>query len=131
MVGFGLSGPCISRLLFMVLKTLCWLLIAYASFVPPSTGLYGLGSVFLVGILAEVGRVYRRLEMVGEGSPGHGSIHLLAASAGEIGFRWDPVWMGWSRPGLPPLSNLAGPVQHFKAAVLDAWRNKVAADLCG
>ena len=33
--------------------------------------------------------------------------------------------------GLPQLCNLAGPVQHFKAAVLDAWRNKVAADLCG
>ena len=25
----------------------------------------------------------------------------------------------------------AGPVQHFKAAILDAWRDKVAADLCG
>ena len=36
-----------------------------------------------------------------------------------------------SRPGLPLLSNLAGPLQHFKAAILDAWRNKVAADLCG
>ena len=49
----------------------------------------------------------------------------------EIGFRWDPFGIGWSQPGLPLLSNLAGPVQHFKAAVLDAWRNKVAADLCG
>ena len=39
--------------------------------------------------------------------------------------------LGWSRPGLPLLSNLAGPVQYFKAATLDAWRNKVAADLCG
>ena len=39
--------------------------------------------------------------------------------------------MAWSRPGLPLLSNLAGPIQHFKAAVLDAWQNKVAADLCG
>ena len=29
------------------------------------------------------------------------------------------------------LVNLAGPVQHFKAAILDAWRNNVAADLCG
>ena len=29
------------------------------------------------------------------------------------------------------LSNLAGPLQHVKAAILDAWRNKVAADLCG
>ena len=40
-------------------------------------------------------------------------------------------WLLWSRPGLPLLSNLAGPLQHFKAAVLDAWRNRVAADLCG
>ena len=61
---------------------------------------------------AEVGRVYRLLEMVGEGCLGHGPIHLLSA-------------------GLPQLSNLAGPIQHFKAAILDAWRNKVAADLCG
>ena len=29
------------------------------------------------------------------------------------------------------LSNLAGPIQHFRAAILDAWRNKVAVDLCG
>ena len=36
-----------------------------------------------------------------------------------------------SRPGLPLLSNVARPLQHFKAAILDAWRNKVAADLCG
>ena len=38
--------------------------------------------------------------------------------------------MVWSRPGLPLLGNLAGPVQHFKIAILDAWRGKVAADLC-
>ena len=49
----------------------------------------------------------------------------------EIGFRWDPVGMGWSRLGLPLLSNLAGPVQHFKSALLDAWRDKVSVDLCG
>ena len=35
---------------------------------------------------AEVGRVYGLLEMVGEGCPGHGPIHLLSASAAEIGF---------------------------------------------
>ena len=29
------------------------------------------------------------------------------------------------------LSNLAGHIQHFKIAILDAWRNKVAGDLCG
>ena len=80
---------------------------------------------------SEVGRVYRLLEMVGEGCPGHGPIHHLPASAAEIGFRWDPDALAWSRPGLPLLSNLAGPIQQFKAAILDAWRNKVAADLCG
>ena len=32
---------------------------------------------------------------------------------------------------MPALSLIAGPLQHFKAAVLDAWRNKVAGDLCG
>ena len=35
----------------------------------------------------EVGRVYRLVAMVSEGSPGHGPIHLLSASAAEIGFR--------------------------------------------
>ena len=34
----------------------------------------------------EVGRVYRLLEMVSEGSPGHGPVHLLAAGAAEVGF---------------------------------------------
>ena len=80
---------------------------------------------------SEVGRVYRLLEMVGEGCRGHGTIHLLSAGAAEIGFRWDSLALAWSRPGLPLLSNLAGPVQHFKVALLDAWSNKVAADHCG
>ena len=80
---------------------------------------------------AEAGRVYRLLEMVGEGCPGHGPIHLLSASAAEIGFRWNPDALSWIGPGLPLLCNLAGPLQHFKTAILDAWRNKVAADLCG
>ena len=79
----------------------------------------------------EVGRVYRLLEMVCEGCPGHGPIHLLSSSAAEIGFRWNPHALAWVRPGLPLLSNLAGPIQHFRAAILDAWRNKVDADLCG
>ena len=35
---------------------------------------------------AEVGRIYRILGMVGEGCSGHGSLHLLSASAAEIGF---------------------------------------------
>ena len=79
----------------------------------------------------ELGGVYRLLEMVGDVCPVHGPVHLLSASTAEIGFRWNLVALAWVRPGLPMLSNLAGPLQHFKAAILDAWRNKVAADLCG
>ena len=75
--------------------------------------------------------MYRLLAMVSEGCPGHGLVHLLSASAAEIGFQWDTDALAWSRPGLLLLSNLAGPIQHFKSALLDAWRNKVAADLCG
>ena len=67
------------------------------------------------------------LDMVCEGCPGHGPTHLLVASAAEIGFRWDPLALAWSRPGLPLLSNLAGPIQHFRAAILDA----LAEQVCG
>ena len=62
---------------------------------------------------AEVGRVYRLLEMVGEGCPVHGPIHLLSASAAEIGFGWNPDALAWVRPSLPLLSNLAGPFSPF------------------
>ena len=61
---------------------------------------------------------------------GHGPAHLLVESAAEIGFQWDSCVLGWERPGLPVPCNLAGPIQHFRAAVLEAWRNKVFADLC-
>ena len=53
---------------------------------------------------------------------------LVLLRLGSTGILWG--WVGHGT-GLPLLRNLAGPVQHFKAAVLDAWRNKVAADLCG
>ena len=58
-------------------------------------------------------------------------IHLLSSSPAEIGFRWNLDALVWVRPGLPMLRNLAGPIQHFRSAIIDAWRNKVAADLCG
>ena len=139
----------------------CSLLIAYGSFVPLFVVLFGRQPLAGVGAVlsllhgptgcdpflcwfrfrllrrylalgpVEVGRIYRLLELVGEGCPGHGPIHLLSASAAEVGFRWDPDALAWVRPGLPLLRNLAGPLQHFKTAILDAWRNKVAADLCG
>ena len=75
----------------------------------------------------EVGRVYRLLEMVSGGWSWSWSYPPSA----EIDFRWDPLALAWSLPGIPLHSNLAGPVQHFKAALLDAWRNKDAVDLCG
>ena len=44
------------------------------------------------------------VDMVSEGCPGHGPVHLLVASAAEVGFRWDPLsFLAWSRPGLPLL----------------------------
>ena len=79
---------------------------------------------------SEVGRVYRLLELVSEECPGHCPVHLLVASASEVGFRLDPLALGWCRLGLPLLSNLAGPVQHFRSSILDARQNKVAAELC-
>ena len=42
------------------------------------------------------------------------------------GILWLCVGLGLA---CPCLVNLAGPVQHFKAAILDAWRNKFSADL--
>ena len=61
---------------------------------------------------SQVCRAYRLLDMVGECCPGHGPFHLLSASAAEIGFRWDPLTLAWSRPGLSLLSNLAGPIEQ-------------------
>ena len=43
----------------------------------------------------------------------------------RLAFGRDPAMMGWSRPGSPLLSNLAGLVRHFRA-----WRAEVASDLC-
>ena len=43
-----------------------------------------------------------------------------------MGFRQ----LGCERLGLPVLSNLAGPTQHLRTAEQEAWRCKVAADLC-
>ena len=53
MVGFGWSGLCIFRLLFMVLKPLCWPLIACASFARLFKGWSGLVvSLWLVLVLS-------------------------------------------------------------------------------
>ena len=43
------------------------------------------------------------------------------------------ILSGWVGVGLgcPCLVIWLASVQHFKTAILDAWRNKVAAELCG
>ena len=51
-------------------------------------------------------------------------------SAAEIGFVCSPDVVVWVREGLPVLSKLASPIQHFWSAVLEGWRGKVSADLC-
>ena len=78
----------------------------------------------------EIARLYALLELVAGGCGGHGPMHLLVESAGVIGFVWDAGKVGWNRPGLPVLPQLAGPYQHFKAAIWNAWRFKVSFDLC-
>ena len=54
-------------------------------------------------------------------SPG-GPVHLLLTSVAELGFAWDGDERGCVRVSLPPLRMMTGPVQHFRSAILDAWR---------
>ena len=70
-----------------------------------------------------------RLLAAAEGSSGHGPAHLLLESAAEVGFSWCSEGLGWVRPGLPVLDMVAGPIQNFRSAVLDAWR-RVSMGLC-
>ena len=75
---------------------------------------------------SQIGRAYSLLEMVGEGGPGHGPIHLLTAGAAEIGFRWGHLALGWSRPCLLLLSNVAGLFSISRLLFLMLGGNKVA-----
>ena len=36
---------------------------------------------------------------------------------------------GWVRVSLPPLRMMAGPIQHFRTAILEAWQSHVFAGL--
>ena len=44
-----------------------------------------------------------------------------------LGFAWDADERGWVRVSLPPLRMMAGPIQHFRSAILEAWRFHVFA----
>ena len=67
-------------------------------------------------------RIFRMLDLISWGAQGHGPVHLLVISAAELGFAWDGDEKGWVRVSLPPLRMMTGPVQHFRSAILDAWR---------
>ena len=79
---------------------------------------------------SESARIDRLLDLVSNGAPGHGPLHLLVDSAAALGFRWCSGGFCWSRPGLPRLPMVDGPLQHFKEAILGAWRDLNSADLC-
>ena len=76
-------------------------------------------------------RIFRMLDLISRGAPGHGPVHLLLISAAELGFSWDGDEKGWVRVSLPPLRMMTGPVQHFRSVILDAWRFHVFALLPG
>ena len=60
----------------------------------------------------EVSRIYRMLDSIAHGAPGHSLVHLLLISAAEIGFAWDGEQQGWIRAALPPPSGCwRGPFQ--------------------
>ena len=93
------------------------LLVVILHFVLFGSGFVYFGDTLPSGLLRLVGSTVS-WGMVGGGCPGHGPTHLLSDSAAEVGFQWDPHALAWIRPGLPLLCNLAGPIQHFRAAIL-------------
>ena len=106
--------------LWLVL-VLFWAFLMGPRVVTPPFAWSGFDLGFFVGTclfwLGEVPWVYRLLEMVQEGCPGHGPVHALVASARRIGFRGDLAMPG-------------GRGRVFLACYCSAWRSKVSADLC-
>ena len=51
----------------------------------------------------ETARIGRLLDLVSEGAPGHGPVHLLFRSAAKNGFSWCSGGSCWNRSGLPRL----------------------------
>ena len=68
----------------------------------------------------------RLLDLAAAGRPGHGPVHLLLKFASQLGFAWDSSEEGWLRPGFSSLRMLTGPFQHFKSAIVSAWRGRAA-----
>ena len=74
-------------------------------------------------------RIFRMLDLISRRAQGHGPVHRLLFSAAELGFARGGDEKGWVRVSLPPLPMITGPVQHFRSAILDAWRFHVFARL--
>ena len=77
---------------------------------------------FLAYCPEEEPRIFRMLDFITRKAQGDGPVHLLLTSAAELGFAWDGEEKGWVRVSLTPLRMMTEPVQHFRSAVLDAWR---------
>ena len=84
---------------------------------------------FLAYCPEEEPRIFRMLDLISRGAQGYGPVHLLLISAAELGFAWDGNEHGWVRVSLPPLRMMTGPIQHFRSAILEAWRFHVSAKL--
>ena len=72
-------------------------------------------------------RIHRLLDLISRAAQGHGPVHLLLLSAAELGFAWDGAEKGWVRVSLPHLRMMTGPFQHFRSAILGAWRFSIFA----
>ena len=128
----GLFGPVASLLPILVRCSVCWMVrLDGPTGCDPAFCVVYFQFRMLRRFLAyrpnEVAKLYQLLVLV---VAGHGPAHLLVGSADEIGFVWSPEMVEWVRKGLPVLSNLAGPIQHLRTAVLEGWRGKVSAVLC-
>ena len=73
------------------------------------------------------------LDLISRGAQGHGPVHLLLTSPAEgrvcLGWGGGGGEKGWVRVSLPSLRMASGPIQHFYASILDAWRYRFFAKL--
>ena len=66
-------------------------------------------------------RIFRMFDLISRGAQGHGPVHLLLT--------WDGMEKVWVRVSLLPRRMMPALVQHFRSAILDAWRFSVVSKL--
>ena len=67
----------------------------------------------------EVPRFYSLLGPVAAVCPGHVPTHLLVESAGVLGFTWDTLNSGWTRPGPPYVASLGWALSTLQSCYLE------------